>query len=382
MGKRELLLAVVFLIIGIVVYQVTAPAADPNRRGWSVGGIVEQIRREIRGNQAQAKANASRTIAAPESVRELKIVVGSVNVTVVGEDRTDIQADMAVTSNAYDAAEAERTAKASTLKVDEAGPVVTLTPYFPPEGEQRASLTVKVPSRLELRVEKNNTLEVTNVAALTVSGRGQTTAETVAGPVQVSQRGSSITLIDIGPLKLSSQAGTEARVSNVRGDASFSLQGGELQASEIDGNIEIESRNSDIKLEKLEKLRRPIRINATGGEVAVLGVQTELRIDGRETDIRVEQSAAALLAVYNEGNETVELTVPSGGFRIDAVTIDGRVTIDEALEKAGVKVTTSGSQGGETGSSNEEHRVQAAVRGGGPMITVRARRGDIVLRSR
>lgn len=382
MGKRELLLAAAFVIVAALVYQVTAPAADPSRPGWSLSGIVERMRREVRGNQAQATATNSSTIPAPESLREIRIMVGSVNVTVIGEERDDIQSELTVTSNAFDTAEAERTARESKLKVDEAGPVLTVSIDFPREGRQRASLSLKVPARLEVRIEKNNALEVSNVAALVVAGRGETTVKGVRGPVQANQRGSTITLSDIGPLRLTTLSGAEARVSNVHGDANFSLQGGELRADEIDGSIEIEARNCDIKLEKLEKLRRPIRINANGGEVAVLGVQTETRIDGRETDIRVEQAAAAPLSIYNEGNETVELTLPPDGFKIDAVTVDGRLTIDSALEKSGVKVTGANSQGGESGSAREEYRVEAVVRGGGPTITLRASRGDIVLRSR
>ena len=382
MGKRELLLAAGFLLIGVVVYQVTAPAADPSRPRWSVGGILEQVRRDVRGNQAQASSTNTTSIPAPASLREVRILVGSVNVTVVGEDRSDIQSELEVVSNAYDQAEAERTAKATALKVDEGGAVLTLSVDFPREGRQRAALSLKIPSRLDVRVEKNNTLVISNVASLVVAGRGETTITTVAGAVQANQRGSVITINDVGPLRLTTLGGAEARISGVRGDATFSAQGGELTAEALDGSVEIEARNCDVKLENLDKLRSPIRINATGGEVAVLGLQTEIRIDGRETDIRVEQAAAAPLAIYNEGNETVELTLPDAGFKLDAVAIDGRLTVDGGLEKSGVKVASTNAQGGEGGDTREEFRASAVVRGGGPTVTIRANHGDIVLRSR
>ena len=114
----------------------------------------------------------------------------------------------------------------------------------------------------------------------------------------------------------------------------------------------------------------------------VRDVQTELRIDGREADIRVEQTAPAPLSIYNDGNETVDLELPAGGLKIDARTIDGRLTVDDALAKRGVKVETSGSEGGESGSTREEQHVEAVVAGGGPLITIRAQRGDISLRSK
>ena len=43
------------------------------------------------------------------------------------------------------------------------------------------------------------------------------------------------------------------------------------------------------------------------------------------------------------------------------------------LQKEGVKVASVGSTGGETGSSRDEHRVDAAVRRRRPDVTIRAR---------
>ena len=39
MGKRELLLVVGFVIVGVVVYQVTAPPPAPGERGFSLGAV-------------------------------------------------------------------------------------------------------------------------------------------------------------------------------------------------------------------------------------------------------------------------------------------------------------------------------------------------------
>jgi hypothetical protein len=381
MGKRELLLAAAFVLIGVLVYQVTAPAADPQRRGWSIGRIIDHVRREVRGNQAQASATHTTTITAPESLRDVRIEVGSQNLTLIGEDRADIQTELAVISRAFDQAEADKTAKETHVTVDESGSTVTLGIFFPEAGQQRASLTVRVPSRLEARIEKNNSLEVSNVAAVSVVGRSQTSIKNVSGEVQVEQRGSVLTLMDIGSLRVKTLGGTEVKVAGVRGDTILSLQGGELHAENIVGSLEIEARNTDITLEKIES-PKPVRLNTVGGEVTVLGLKTELRIDGRETDIRVEQGAGAPLSIYNEGNESVELTLADGGVKIDAVTTDGRITVDEALQKSGVKVANGGSEGGETGSGRDEQRIAATVRGGGPTITIRVRGGDIVLRSR
>src|SRR5687768_17403623 len=131
----------------------------------------------------------------------------------------------------------------------------------------------------------------------------------------------------------------------------------------------------------MEKVRKPIRINAINGEVVIRGVQTELRVDGRDTEIRVEQSAPAPIAIYNTGEEGVELALPAdGGYKLDAMTLDGRLTVDPSLEKLGVKVAASTAEGGDSGDRRDEQRVAAVVRGGGPLVTLRARGGDIALR--
>jgi len=45
MGKRELVLVVGFVLLGVVVYQFTAPPPPPGSEGFSVGGLIRHIRR-------------------------------------------------------------------------------------------------------------------------------------------------------------------------------------------------------------------------------------------------------------------------------------------------------------------------------------------------
>ncbi|MEO6213500.1 MAG: DUF4097 family beta strand repeat-containing protein [Vicinamibacterales bacterium] len=385
MGKRELLLVAAFIVLGTVVYQVTATPVDPSRPGWSFSGMVQQLRRHLGGNQATAKTATSTTAPAPSSLREMRIVMRSGAITVTGEDRTDIQIDLKVSSTGFDAAEAEQLAKATTVKVDEAGPLLIATVDYPEAGRQTASLEVRVPKRLVIRMdEKNGVLTVNDVAGVVIgAGRGESNIANIAGLVQVTQRGSVISVSDVDTLRLTTRSGAEARVVRVRGDASFTLQGGELRAEAIVGAIEVDGQNTDVRFEKLEKTGRPLRINVNNGEVVLAGVQTETRIDGRDTDIRVDQPVAALLSIYNDGDEAIEFTAPANGFNLDAITAEGRLTIDSGLEKAGVSVSEGTKAAGDgSRAARNESRASAAVRGGGPTITIRATRGDITIRSR
>jgi hypothetical protein len=384
MGKRELLIAAAFAFLGFVVYRVTAPPADPSAPGFSVGKLVNNIRREIRGQRASADTVFTETRPVPDTITDIRVASSGGPIVILGEDRVDIQAEMEVRSSGYDAAEAERLAKASTLKFDEAGALLIIAGQFPEEGRQTARLKLRIPSRLGVRIdEKSSPLEISKVASVVIGGgRGKTTIQQVPGAVTVTQRGSEIIITDIGSLRLNTFSGAEARVSKVRGDATFSLQTGDLRAEELGGALEVESRNAELQFEKLDKLKGPVRINANMGEVVLTGLRTEARIDARRSEIRVDHLGGAPLAIYNDGEETIEVTVPSVGFTLDALAVEGSISLDGKLEDAGLRIEAIGGPRAENSTAREESRVVGAVRGGGPAITLRATRGDILLRAR
>jgi hypothetical protein len=62
------------------------------------------------------------------------------------------------------------------------------------------------------------------------------------------------------------------------------------------------------------------------------------------------------------------------------MSVNGKVTLDPELEQAGLRVIAPSD--GPSTESRRETRVNGAVRGGGPTITLRAQRGDIGVRSK
>ena len=382
MGKRELLLAVAFVVVGLVVYQFTAPPPDPNARGFSLGRIVEGIRREVRGRPESAEVTQTFTRAAAESLKEIRIdmEIGAIEIT--GEDRDEIQVEFHVRSNGYDTAEAEKLARESTVKFDEAAGVLIIATGFPEAGQQRGTLRLKVPSRLGVRMDsKNGELTITNVALVTMGiSRAATTITHVAGAVSLTQRGSTATITDVGSLKLRSAAGAKVRVGQVRGDVTLSTESGEFRGEGFAGGLEVDSRTTDLEFDKLDGLKGPIRVTANLGKVTFTGLKTDARIDGRETEIRVTMAGPAPLAIYNEGDEPIQLTVPPGGFTLDALSVNGKVTLDPALEQAGLHVIAPPESA--TEESRRETRATGSANGGGPTITLRAKPGDIAVRSK
>jgi hypothetical protein len=375
MGKRELLLVVCFVIVGALVYQVTAPSPSPNERGLSIGRLIEAARREVGGNRALAELTTTTSHKIPPELTELRITGPIAEVSVQGEDRADVESTLYVNSRAYNDAEAKTYAQQSKLVADTTASALILRMEFPSPGRQRSTVKLKVPKRLRIRVEPGSAmLEVQNVAAVEIAGtRGDATLRQIAGRVEVSHRGGDVTIEDVGSLEFNGRSGS-LKLTGVRGDASIKLDGGgEITAAGLAGRLDLESRNAEVTLEKLEPARGPIRVTAIGGTVTIKGLKCEARIDVRNAELRVAMAGPAQVAIYNEG-DTVALTPPPGGFNLDALVIDGRVTPDTMVAELGLTVAHA--------EADKEARLVGAVRGGGPTITVRSTRGDLSLLSR
>lgn len=370
MGKRELLLVAAFVIVGAIVYQFTAPPPAPGERNFAPGQVLEHIRRAMRGNRASAELTTRTTHPVEADISELRFAdLKSTNVTVTGEDRSDIDAELHVRSNAYDDEEAQRTAKESVLRVDRAGHRMVFTVDYPEEGVQRGWVTMKVPNRLAVQVQGGgNELSFKRVAALELGGaRGTVAISDIKGLVSGAHRGGELHIVNAGAVKLTTN-GTDAEIERIDGETSITMRGGELKGTELAGPIDLDTQGTDITLERLEKTNGMVRINAVGGSLEVKGLRTEGRIDSRAGEVDITIDRAAPLAIYSEGGGSVEVTPPSGGYQLDAVATDGSIELpSDTLE-----VTSTGS----------EHRATGPVNGGGPTITIRSRRGNITVNPR
>lgn len=369
MGKRELLLVAAFAVMGAIVYQFTAPPGTPGETGFSVGQFIEHVRRGVRGNRASAEATTTSTHPVETAVTELRLTLPRGEITVVGEDRDTIASELNVHSNGFDDAEAQRLVKETVLKIERAGGSLVARVDFPQAGRQTARLLLKVPSRLQLRLDgTNGPLKISNVASAELSAsRGEATISGIAGRVSGNQRSGEIAVLDSGSVKLTT-VGSDVRLERIRGEATLNMRSGELKASEIGGPIDLDTSGTNVLLEKLEKTTGILRITASGGEVSVKGLRTEGRIDVRNASVDAVIERAAPLAIYSEGDESVELTPPSGGYQLDAVASDSTITLPADT----LQVT----------SSDKEHRATGPVNGGGPTITIRTGSGEITVRNR
>jgi hypothetical protein len=367
MGKRELVLIAVFVVMGALVYQFTAPPPDPGQQGFSFGRMIQGFRRGVQGSRARASVMSNRTEPVSAEIAELRLARISA-LTIVGEDRADAAFELTVSSNGADDADAKRLAGLTVLKVDHAAAGLVVSAEYPKEGIQEAALVARIPARLTVRIEAmGGTLDVSNVAGLVVKGnRGESTVTNVAGEVDIAQRSRPLKISGAGSLRLTA-SNTTVEVTGIRGIASVDATGATLHFSSIVGPLDLKSRNTEVELRDVAAMKAPLRLDMQAGTLDVEGLRTEARVDGRNTEIRIGLDKAAPLTVYNTGDDTT-LRLPSGGYTLDAVATDGTLTSDEPA------IAVSGDE--------HERRAAGPVRGGGPTLMVRATRGGIALQAK
>ena len=370
MGKRELLLIVGFALLATVVYVATAPEQADGGARFAFGKLVDNIRREVRGNQASTEMTTTASHALPAGVSEIRMNVRTAQIIILGEDRADVASELFVWSNGYDDAQAKTLAAETKLKVEHAGPAMLVTIAYPDPGQQRARLTLRVPSSIRVQfVETTGRLEVSNVASLQHDmARGEATFRKIPGRVNITHRGGKLTVEDVGPVRLNTR-GSDVELARVKGETVLQVQSGDIRCGELIGPVEVETLSADVVLERLDKTRDALRIVANGGKLVLRGLRTEARIEGRDAEISVTLDQAAPLSIFNS-NERIEIVPPPAGYTLDAVASNGEIVLPEDLKNA-IEFKDA--------PAEHEQRASGKVNGGGPVITVRNSRAEIRL---
>ena len=368
------MLVVGFVLLGIAVYQFTAPAPPPGTEGFSVGGLIRHIRREVKGPRETAAADSSLTAAVPPGVTTLRLNVARVSdVTITGEDRADLVASLHVTGRGFDQAEADAAAKAPKVKIDTPADAIVVSLDFagaPPTSRTQPpptlSLTLLVPKRLALRAEPHiGQLVVSHLAGAEIMGsRGETKLTDITKDVRLTHTFGPLDIAGVAALKLNAR-NSRGTIKDVEGQLMIDATAGELTINGATGPIELEGRNTDFILETDHRLKAPLRINLSGGELQVRGLRVEARIDGRSSHIGVVMDAPAAVTIYNQG--AIAVTAPPGGYTLDAAATEGRITSDDSH----ITATPDGA----------DARASAEIRGGGPTLTLRTTRGNIDIRA-
>jgi hypothetical protein len=338
----------------------------------SLGGIFQKLKREVQGSQAAATASTARTRPVEGSVRLVRFNIPRNNtLTITGSDRTDIAVEMQVSARGFDQAEAKAAADAAQIKIEPAGDAIAVTTLWAMRSKDQpgfitdGTIKVSLPKRMLVRIEPHaGRLSISDVAGVEVMGsRGETQILRTAGHVAVGHTGGRLEIDGAPSLKLTARS-SNGSIKRITGSVTIDATGAELELEELIGPLDIESRNTEVVLDAGKLAKPPFRFNGTGGLLRVTELRTEGRIDGRNVDLDLRLAAAAPITVYSTG-ENIQLTAPPGGYTLDAVATEGRISIDDE---------------GVTPSGENEQRATGPVRGGGPPLTLRATRAEIQIR--
>ncbi|MEZ5318467.1 MAG: hypothetical protein R2752_13790 [Vicinamibacterales bacterium] len=362
MGKRELVIIAAFLVVGAIAYRFTAPPAAEGQ-GFSLSRLLRGVREEV--NPASATRTHTGRITAAGALREVRIS-GVRRLVVTGEDREDIEYSLEVRSTGPDEATAGTYADQTVLETDDLGDTLTVGVDYPAEASQTAGLTLKVPSRLAVRLAGRLDPEVTGVAALHLEGAtGDVTGRGIRGPVTGSHRSGRLTIEEAASVDVTLQA-ARADLQKVTGGIRINGQSGEVRITDSSGDVEIEQRGVTIRIEAQAGM---IRVGGSGGEVRLTDPAGEVRVDTRSTEVEVTVGPPVPMRLLTSG-EPLRLILDASS----AVTLDAIATSGGAIQAEDWSLTPE-KQGDET-------RLAHTFGAGTARIVARDSDGDIVIRRR
>ncbi|HEX6323155.1 MAG TPA: DUF4097 family beta strand repeat-containing protein [Vicinamibacterales bacterium] len=359
MGKRELGLIVAFIVAGVIVWQVTAPKAEGP--GFSFGNWFGEVRREMRGRNASAQVTTTPAIPIDASINELRLTLSG-EVTIKGEDRADVAAELKVVSNGFDEAEASKLAGEVGLKVSRFADSVVVAWQFPDPGRQQPVLTLRVPSRLRIQLEGRGTATVSGVDAVTLARQSGTLELTeIAGVVKGESRG-RVTVEGAGAVDLST-ANVETVLKGVRGDVRMNVRSGETRIEQATGRVTITGTDTRVRV---DGSAGELRAEMVEGELEFTEVSGPIEIDGRSTPVMLTfASAAAAKIQVREGSLEIVLPRDAASYNLDARASGGELRVPDQLQKT--------TEGGDTAvrKSGGPNAQPIFVRGVGTTITIR-----------
>jgi len=370
MGKRELLIILGFLVLGAALYQVTAPPAREGS-GFSFRRLIDEIRADIRSDSTSATYTHRAEIDVSPSLEEVRIASVSGQVTVTGEDRSNIAYELEVRSTGPDEATATEYAKRTVLLEDDLGDTLGFRVSYPPEARQMTSLVMRVPNRLRVRLEggnsRNNTGEFRDLAALRLEGvLGEVTAERISGAISGSHQNGRLTVNEAGSVALTLRS-SRALLSGVRDGVKLNATRGETRVVASSGPLEIEQSSNELTIEEHEG---SIRVGGSGGQVEIVDPRHSVEIDVQRTDVTLSVSRAVPITVITS-DEPIRLQLDGPPSVVVDAIIAGRG--DLVADDFGLTPIS----GQDQTSLTHAFDADATTR-----IALRNRRDDIVIRKR
>lgn len=364
MGRRELIIALVFVVLAVVAYQLTAAPLKEGEEGFSLSRFFSGIRKEIRSHNATGSITRAGTVKLRDEVTEVRLTVSrSFPITVTGEDRKDLAYELSVQSNGPDEAAARALADQTKFGPDDLGSAIALKLTFPEPGEQTAKLNLRVPERLLVRFEGAGRAVAAGVRAVEMRNlAGETTFSKVRDLVKGTHRQGDLKISLAGAVDVSMTT-SSLHLDQIAGPISLNGRNGSCTISASTGTIDASVTNVELGI--LEH-GGSIRVTGDGSMLKVVQPAKELSVDVRRMHVEIALAAAIPATVITTDGPIKILFTSTPAATIDAVL----------SERGEIKATDIGLA---PVRADREWRLSGAVGAGGPRMLLRNTRGDIVI---
>jgi hypothetical protein len=363
MGKRELLLIGVFLVLGMGVYQMTAPPPKPGDEGFSLGRLFSHIRAEIQGEDARAQVDRKAQRALDASVTRLTLPEFRGMLNLIGEDREDVEVELHGVMAGLDETVAKTRAAGTTLTLEGDDEEIVVKISRPDETPRlrNAELRLRVPARLAVTLEYRGEADLRGVAEVKFqAARGRTTIRDV-GAIRGEYVNGELEVLGAGEIELKTQR-TQVRIDSVKKMLALEAEHGEVRIQRVAGAMKLDLDRVECEADGI-KGQTTVRIEH--GNLTLRGIHAATEITGDGTGLELIMASAVPLSATTTGGELM-VELPKGGITLDAVTQHGRLR----LPNRDLQVT----------EGDDEQRTDAKIRGGGPTIRLRNEHADIVVR--
>jgi hypothetical protein len=361
MGKRELLLVVIFVVIGAVVYQATAPPAPEGSRGFSLTEMFRAARSGMGERNARRLETREVELTLPDDVGILALDDFRGRVTITGSERLDLRARLDATLHGVDEADLDQQAETLRLSGDIQGADATLAVGWRDMGAPPDYvLTIEVPARLRVRLGGRGTAEVSATAGLDLREyRGDVLALQLSGPISGLHRDGRAEFGAGAVLDFETRRGTV----RAPGPAAVSLKAlmSDIEVMDAGGPVTIDQTRSTLEI---LRAAGPVTITGTGGTLKLREVTAPVEITAERLTVSTTMAAAVPMRIAVE-NDDVDVTLPAGGVTVEASTAGGDLRVPgdlEVVEHEGRRSATG------------------AVNGGGPLVSLTVQRGTLTVR--
>jgi len=365
MGKRELLLISGFVVIGLLVYQLTMPATADTGGGF--GAWWARVRSHVAQNWVEQHYERKDEVRVPAEVRTVAVQLDRGTLTIIGEARDTIGIDLSGAVFASDDQMAKALEQQIVVSATPDGPVMKLDVALPKRDDlarrPRVQLTLRVPARLGVEVRlAGGELDVSNVASAQVArATGRIRLAAIAGAVTGEMGPGEIEIDHAGSVAIETR-NSQVRIADVAGSFEVEARRGDFRARNIGGAAHFAGR--DVEAE-LENIGGPLKLTGSGGEVRVRDVRGPITAETERTTLKLTPGTAVAISATTE-HDAIELTLPAAGILLDAQATGGDIRTPDGL----IAIQRNG----------EDAKASGPLRGGGPKVILRTSRGDITVR--